>query len=83
MKLNQLNSYSREGERKRTKETTFANESSSRSHALLQIKIEKKKKKRTNSELISEKHVAKLSLIDLAGSERATALKNKGSSKIS
>ena len=54
------------GEKNRTKAETAANAVSSRSHAILQIKIT------TNGKN------AILSLIDLAGSERASVTQNKG-----
>ena len=51
------------------------NEASSRSHAVLQITVENKDRAHGVS---SEINVAKLSLIDLAGSERAAASHNRG-----
>lgn len=63
------------GNQKRTTEATNANETSSRSHAILQVMIEYKDKfSGTETEL----NFAKLSLIDLAGSERASSTINKG-----
>ena len=65
----------REGNRKRTKEATYANEASSRSHAVLQVTVENKDKSHgTDSDI----NIGKLSLIDLAGSERASATLNRG-----
>ncbi len=65
----------REGNKLRTQEATNANETSSRSHAVLQITIENKAKSHgTNSDI----NIGKLSLIDLAGSERASATLNRG-----
>lgn len=61
--------------RNRTQEATGANETSSRSHAILQVIVEVKEK---NSGVNNEVKVGKLSLIDLAGSERASATNNKG-----
>jgi kinesin family protein 18/19 len=59
----------------RTKERTDANEASSRSHAVLQITVEHKDKAHgINAEI----NIAKLSLIDLAGSERASNTNNRG-----
>jgi len=59
----------------RTTESTNVNLTSSRSHAVFQITISKKNKTRN----ISEKSiVSKLSLIDLAGSERGNLTGNKG-----
>ncbi|CAG9319573.1 unnamed protein product [Blepharisma stoltei] len=65
----------RNGNRRRTSEYTEANETSSRSHAVLQIVVEHKDKASgVNAEIL----VGKLSLIDLAGSERASNTKNRG-----
>ena len=63
------------GNRNRTQEATGANETSSRSHAILQVSIEYKDK---NSGIDIEIKYSKLSLIDLAGSERASATQNRG-----
>ena len=63
------------GNRNRTQEATGANETSSRSHAILQVSIEYKDK---NSGINFEIKYSKLSLIDLAGSERASATQNRG-----
>ena len=63
------------GNRNRTQEATGANETSSRSHAILQVAIEYKDK---NSGIDFEVKYSKLSLIDLAGSERASATQNRG-----
>ena len=63
------------GNRNRTQEATGANETSSRSHAILQVAIEYKDK---NSGIDFEVKYSKLSLIDLAGSERAAATQNRG-----
>lgn len=63
------------GNTRRTQSATEANAQSSRSHAVLQVTIR-------SSEITSGTHsrqrVAKLSLIDLAGSERAAVSKNRG-----
>lgn len=57
------------GNRRRTTEATNANQTSSRSHAVFQININKvSKTKNTKVETL----LGKLSLIDLAGSERGT-----------
>lgn len=66
------------GNIRRTKEPTMANEVSSRSHAVLQLLIEKKNYERNNRSLIETITCAKLSLIDLAGSERAAYTQNTG-----
>jgi kinesin family protein 18/19 len=63
------------GNRRRTCEPTMANETSSRSHAVLQISIEHTDKA-SGSE--AEVVLGKLSLIDLAGSERASNTQNRG-----
>ncbi len=64
-----------QGNSNRTVSPTAANATSSRSHAVLQINIDIKN--RTVD--ISEEHTfATLSIIDLAGSERASATKNIG-----
>lgn len=63
------------GNMRRTCEPTEANLTSSRSHAVLQITIEHKDRASgTESEVV----IGKLSLIDLAGSERASHTKNRG-----
>ena len=65
----------RTGNRRRTCEPTKANQTSSRSHAILQITVEYRDKALgTQSEII----IGKLSLIDLAGSERAANTRNRG-----
>lgn len=64
-----------QGNQNRTVSPTEANATSSRSHAVLQINVVQKG--RTAS--ISQAHTfATLSIIDLAGSERASATKNRG-----
>lgn len=65
----------RKGNKNRTQEATGANETSSRSHAILQVMIEYKEK---FSGIEAEIKIGKLSLIDLAGSERASATQNRG-----
>ncbi|KAG0004490.1 kinesin-like protein Klp5 [Entomortierella chlamydospora] len=64
------------GNENRTVSPTEANATSSRSHAVLQINICQRLKTANISEDFT---VATLSLIDLAGSERASATKNRGS----
>uniref|UniRef100_A0A7N0V8T9 Kinesin-like protein n=1 Tax=Kalanchoe fedtschenkoi TaxID=63787 RepID=A0A7N0V8T9_KALFE len=59
-----------QGNRNRTTEPTRANETSSRSHAILQVLVEYRVRDESNN-IVSR--VGKLSLIDLAGSERALA----------
>lgn len=64
-----------QGNKNRTSSPTEANATSSRSHAVLQINVIQKG--RTGD--ITEEHTfATLSIIDLAGSERAAATKNRG-----
>lgn len=73
--VEEIDRYIRQGNRLRTKERTDANETSSRSHAVLQITVEHKDKAHgINAEI----NIAKLSLIDLAGSERASNTNNRG-----
>jgi kinesin family protein 18/19 len=63
------------GNKRRTTEATNANQTSSRSHAVFQINVSKvSKTKNTNVETL----IGKLSLIDLAGSERGTVTENRG-----
>ena len=62
------------GNRNRTTEPTQANATSSRSHAVCQVHVERKAK---TSGIRAEISTAKLSLIDLAGSERASETKVK------
>ncbi|SCU83062.1 LAFA_0D01530g1_1 [Lachancea sp. 'fantastica'] len=63
------------GNTNRTTSATDANETSSRSHAVLQIHITQRNR---TAELKEDQKFATLSLIDLAGSERASATKNRG-----
>lgn len=63
------------GNKRRTTEATMANLESSRSHAILQIMlVSKDRLKNTEEEVL----LGKLSLIDLAGSERGTVTENRG-----
>ncbi|KAI1128666.1 kinesin motor domain-containing protein [Nemania abortiva] len=63
------------GNEYRTVSPTDANATSSRSHAVLQINIAMKDRNAS----VNEPHtMATLSIIDLAGSERASATKNRG-----
>ena len=64
------------GNARRTQSSTEANAQSSRSHAVLQVVL--RMKERDGDRLGSRLKVAKLSLIDLAGSERAAVSKNRG-----
>jgi kinesin family protein 18/19 len=63
------------GNEYRTMSPTEANATSSRSHAVLQINVASKDRNAS----VNEPHtMATLSIIDLAGSERASATKNRG-----
>ena len=63
------------GNARRTQSPTHANETSSRSHAVLQIHLTTAPRTADTTEL---HRMATLSIIDLAGSERASATKNMG-----
>lgn len=63
------------GNMNRTTSATDANETSSRSHAVLQIHIMQRNR---TADLKSDHTFATLSIIDLAGSERAATTKNRG-----
>lgn len=63
------------GNKNRTQEPTHQNEASSRSHAVLQVVVEQKDSTRDINEVI---RIGKLSMIDLAGSERASVNQNRG-----
>ena len=67
----------KKGNKNRTTEATNINQTSSRSHAILQITVSYKDKNLGNNVNNKIKY-GKLSLIDLAGSERASVTKNKG-----
>lgn len=63
------------GNEYRTMSPTEANATSSRSHAVLQINVAQKDR---NADVNEPHTMATLSIIDLAGSERASATKNRG-----
>jgi kinesin family protein 18/19 len=63
------------GNRNRSTEPTAANKVSSRSHAVMQIVVEARDRLANLSHSV---RTGKLSLIDLAGSERASATQNSG-----
>ena len=67
----------KKGNKNRTTEATNINQTSSRSHAILQITVSYKEQNLANNTNNKIKY-GKLSLIDLAGSERASVTKNKG-----
>jgi kinesin family protein 18/19 len=64
-----------QGNRRRTTEATNANQTSSRSHAVFQVIVYSSPKSKN---INFEKRCGKLSLIDLAGSERGTVTENRG-----
>jgi len=85
----------RRGNRNRTQEPTAANKESSRSHAVLQVVVEQRDRAPETGNRMSENtdnsqevpvmatvRIGKLSLIDLAGSERAAATQNRGARMI-
>lgn len=63
------------GNANRTQEATLVNETSSRSHAVLEIQVAQKDRAEGVEEDIN---IGKLSMIDLAGSERAARTQNRG-----
>ncbi|XP_078669677.1 kinesin-like protein KIF18A [Branchiostoma floridae x Branchiostoma belcheri] len=63
------------GNQNRTQHPTDANATSSRSHAVFQVFVRQKDR---TANISSDVRVAKMSLIDLAGSERATVTTNRG-----
>ena len=69
----------RQGNQHRTMEPTHANAVSSRSHAVLQITCEQREATADTHQTVK---VGKLSLIDLAGSERASMTHNVGARMI-
>lgn len=64
-----------QGNLRRTQSPTHANETSSRSHAVIQVHVTQSPRTASLSE---QKTMATLSIIDLAGSERAAATMNMG-----
>ena len=64
------------GNTNRKTEATMANQVSSRSHAILQLAVESNHRNSSGQEVSTS---SMLSLIDLAGSERASATNNRGS----
>lgn len=70
-----IHSAVEEGNKRRRTEMTNANQTSSRSHAVLQINVRVRPREAGLEEEVS---VATLSIIDLAGSERAAATSNLG-----
>ncbi|KAF9520756.1 hypothetical protein BS47DRAFT_1481137 [Hydnum rufescens UP504] len=64
-----------QGNERRTQSPTHANQTSSRSHAVLQVNVTQAPRTAGTTE---ERTMATLSIIDLAGSERASATTNMG-----
>ncbi|KAF5388398.1 hypothetical protein D9615_000152 [Tricholomella constricta] len=64
-----------QGNLRRTQSPTHANETSSRSHAVLQVHVTQSPR---TAALTEQRTMATLSIIDLAGSERAAATTNMG-----
>ncbi|KAL5637038.1 hypothetical protein ACGC1H_000869 [Rhizoctonia solani] len=64
-----------DGNTRRTQSPTHANQTSSRSHAVLQINVTQSPRTASTTECQTS---ATLSIIDLAGSERASATRNMG-----
>uniref|UniRef100_A0A671KSQ6 Kinesin-like protein n=1 Tax=Sinocyclocheilus anshuiensis TaxID=1608454 RepID=A0A671KSQ6_9TELE len=63
------------GNKQRTQEPTAANQTSSRSHAVLQVAVRQQSRCR---DILQEVRFARLFMIDLAGSERASQTQNRG-----
>ncbi|XP_009884328.1 PREDICTED: kinesin-like protein KIF19 [Charadrius vociferus] len=63
------------GNKQRTQEPTAANKTSSRSHAVLQVTVTQKSRRKAMGK---EVRIGKLFMVDLAGSERAAQTQNRG-----
>ncbi|XP_063098299.1 kinesin-like protein KIF19 isoform X2 [Cavia porcellus] len=63
------------GNQQRTQEPTAANQTSSRSHAVLQVAVRQRSRVRS---IVQEVRQGRLFMIDLAGSERASQTQNRG-----
>ncbi|XP_049717384.1 kinesin-like protein KIF19 isoform X1 [Elephas maximus indicus] len=63
------------GNRQRTQEPTAANQTSSRSHAVLQVAVRQRSRIK---DILQEVRQGRLFMIDLAGSERASQTQNRG-----
>ncbi|XP_051488412.1 kinesin-like protein KIF19 [Apus apus] len=63
------------GNKQRTQEPTPANQTSSRSHAVLQVTVTQRSRRKAAGE---EVRMGKLFMVDLAGSERAAQTRNQG-----
>lgn len=70
-----VNAIVQAGNARRTQSPTHANATSSRSHAVLQVSVIQSSR---TPGVTEERTMATLSIIDLAGSERASATKNMG-----
>ena len=71
----EVNAIVQAGNARRTQSPTHANATSSRSHAVLQVSVTQCPR---TPGVTEERTMATLSIIDLAGSERASATKNMG-----
>ncbi|KAF8314728.1 kinesin-domain-containing protein [Clavulina sp. PMI_390] len=71
----EVNSMVTLGNERRTQSPTHANQTSSRSHAVLQVNVTQTPRTASTTE---QRTMATLSIIDLAGSERASATLNMG-----
>ncbi|XP_033623203.1 kinesin-like protein KIF19 isoform X2 [Fukomys damarensis] len=63
------------GNQQRTQEPTAANQTSSRSHAVLQVAVRQRSRIKS---IVQEVRLGRLFMIDLAGSERASQTQNRG-----
>ncbi|XP_021096919.1 kinesin-like protein KIF19 isoform X2 [Heterocephalus glaber] len=63
------------GNQQRTQEPTAANQTSSRSHAVLQVAVRQRSRIKS---IMQEVRLGRLFMIDLAGSERASQTQNRG-----
>ncbi|KAM5216465.1 kinesin-like protein KIF19 isoform 2-T2 [Hipposideros larvatus] len=63
------------GNQQRTQEPTAANQTSSRSHAVLQVAVRQRSRVKN---VLQEVRLGRLFMIDLAGSERASQTQNRG-----
>ncbi|NWU78953.1 KIF19 protein, partial [Onychorhynchus coronatus] len=64
------------GNKQRTQEPTAANGASSRSHAVLQVTVTQRSRRKETGEEV--RRIGKLFMVDLAGSERAAQTQNRG-----
>jgi len=71
----QIMSLLHKGNKNRTREPTCANQVSSRSHAVFSVTLEQRP---FTADVSHDVEIGKLSMIDLAGSERASATNNRG-----